>query len=292
MRLTVVIPVKDGRGVVGQQLDALLAQVGLEDFEVLVVDNGSTDGTPDLVRTYAGRDPRVRLLEARDRAGASHARNAGLRAARSPSVAFCDADDVVSPGWAAAMADALEHHALVGGPLEWDRLNPTWAARARGRVQKDGWSVLVPGPPWPYPFAANTGVRRSVALEVGGYDEDLPWGGEDNDFAYRLRAVGIEPVWVPDAVVHYRARTDLLGLYRQGRGYGGGFVALARRWPEGWPEQPSAPSARQRLRFAPRLVRSVLRGRSHVAATLFQLGWSNGVAAEVRDGRRRASPAT
>jgi glycosyltransferase involved in cell wall biosynthesis len=286
MQLTVVIPVRDARAVIGQQLDALGAQVGLEDFEVLVVDNGSTDGTQDLVRAYAGRDPRVRLLEARDRAGASCARNAGLRAARSAAVAFCDADDVVSRGWAAAMARALERHAFVGGPLEWDLLNPAWAARARGRVQESGWFVLEPGPPWPYPFAANTGVRRSVALEVGGYDEDLPWGGEDNDFAYRLRAVGVEPVWVPDAVVHYRARTDLLGLYRQGRGYGGGFVALARRWPEGWPQEPAAPSVRQRLRFAPRLVRSALRGRSHVAATLFQLGWSNGVAAEVRDGRR------
>src|SRR5688500_9296124 len=99
MRASVVVPVRDGAATIGEQLAALAQQDFPGSWEVVVADNGSRDGTADVVRSFRDRLPGLRLVDASARPGASHARNAGAAAATGEVLAFCDADDVVDPGW-------------------------------------------------------------------------------------------------------------------------------------------------------------------------------------------------
>src|SRR6476469_9739853 len=99
--LTVVIAARDAQATLGEQLDALSAQEWDGAWEVLVVDNGSSDATCPMVEAAAATWPALRLLVATDGVGPAFARNTGARAAAGRGLVFCDADDVVAPGWVA-----------------------------------------------------------------------------------------------------------------------------------------------------------------------------------------------
>ena len=275
VRLSVVIPAHQAAEVLPLQLDALVAQEPGDHWEVVVVDNRSSDGTQALVARYEADHPRVRYVAAHEKPNVSYARNAGAAAARGRALAFVDADDVVSSGWVAAMDAALSEHDLVGGPLEYARLNPAWAAELRGPAQRDGFFHYPGGPPWPTVFAANLGVRKERHDAVGGFDERLPWGGEDADYVWRLRATGVTPYWAGAAVVHYRVRQDLRPLYRQSVGYARSWWELRSRYAESWAPMPTPMSRRRLARFAlGRLAR--VRDRPSLAHLAFDLGWAVG----------------
>lgn len=99
--ISIVIPAYNAAATVGRCLDSLLAQT-YRDFELIVVDDGSTDGTAQIISTYAERDSRIRLIR-QENAGVSAARNVGLYAARGDLIAFTDSDDAVSPEFLEAL---------------------------------------------------------------------------------------------------------------------------------------------------------------------------------------------
>lgn len=216
MGLSVVIPSYNVATTIEDQLSALLEQTFSEAWEILVVDNRSTDGTFDIVSNLAERQPRIRIIRALDRQGIGYARNMGIRAARFESIAICDGDDIVGPSWVAAMGEALRDHDLVVGRLEVDRLNPPWLAASRGRPGAD---IERFHGMFPRLHGCNHGFQRRVWAELGGFDEKLP-AVEDQDFSLRAWKAGFEVHFVPDAVVHYRYRSDPRGLWKQGRSYG------------------------------------------------------------------------
>ncbi len=94
-RVTVIIPVFNAEGFISQALDSVFAQ-SLQDFELLVVDDGSTDGTPMILQTYAG-DPRLQVVTHRQNQGAPRTRNQALRLASGHYIAWLDADDYCAP---------------------------------------------------------------------------------------------------------------------------------------------------------------------------------------------------
>ena len=116
--VSVVIPAYNAAATLAEQLEALAAQQYEDDWEVVIADNGSTDGTADLARRYR---PRFKALSARRRRAAARALLPAQRRGDSRprrAAAYCDADDVVAPGWLQAMADAARHYDLIGGWLD------------------------------------------------------------------------------------------------------------------------------------------------------------------------------
>ncbi len=276
--VSVVIAALNAADVIDHQLDALAAQVGASGFEVLVCDNGSRDDTRTRALSHLPDLPLLRVVDASARTGAGHARNVGAREALGQHLLFCDADDVVSPGWVAAMADALSRRAVVAGPLDATTLNPAWAAAARPVPQRDG---LQPSHFLPHASAQNLGVHREVFLAVAGFDVRQRHL-EDIDLSWRLQLAGHHLGFEPRAVVHVRLRQDLGALWRQGWAYGRAHAELDRRYGLGLPtgsataQVAAVPaSAWQTVR---RYVGPLARhpGRGELGAAVWQLGWHVG----------------
>jgi GT2 family glycosyltransferase len=180
--ISVVIPVRNGMPWIETQLVAVSTQAMSADWEVVVADNGSQDGTRSCVERWSERSPRVRLVDASARRGPGAARNVGVRRAHGRMLVFCDADDVVQPGWLASMVAVLADADLVAGVFDFSSLNggprsdPIPAAtRAMGFL--------------PYALGANLAVRREAFEAAGGFSEDLA-AGEDIDLCWRLQLAG------------------------------------------------------------------------------------------------------
>jgi glycosyltransferase involved in cell wall biosynthesis len=225
--LSVVIPARNEAATILDQLHALAAQEWSGTWEIVVVDNGSTDATPAVVEDLAREVPRVRLVAATARAGLNYARNAGIEQSRGRAFALCDADDLVAPGWVAAMGGALAEHPIVTGLLELDRLNPPWLAASRGRGDERGLPTF--HEIFPTVHGNNMGMRRAEWESLGRFDEDVIIGSDDVELSMRAWRAGIPVHFVPDAVVHYRYRPEPRALWRQGRNYGRSRPLVVRR---------------------------------------------------------------
>lgn len=223
-----IIPARNEARTITEQLDALDAQEWDGTWEVVVVDNGSTDQTATIVDAYARDHPRVRLVSAHARAGLNYARNAGIEASRGVAFALCDADDVVAAGWLAAMGGALRDHDLVTGPLELDRLNPKWLADSRGRGDERGLPTF--HGIFPTVHGNNMAMRRDPWERLGRFDEDVRLiGSDDVELSMRAWLAGVPVHFAEGAVVHYRYRPEPAALWRQGRSYGRSRPLVARR---------------------------------------------------------------
>jgi glycosyltransferase involved in cell wall biosynthesis len=225
--LTVVMPAHNAAATIGEQLDALVGQVWSGSWEVVVVDNRSTDATAEIVARYSGTDPRIRLIRATERNGIGYTRNTGIDAARGRSIVMADSDDVVAPGWLAAIGDALCRAEFVTGPLDVKALNPPRVVETRGFAIEQGPGEFLGT--FPFAHSCNMGFRRRVVDRVGRFDESLV-NGSDVEYSYRLWRAGIELVYVPEAVVRYRYRTEIADLYRQARNYARAKATLVQRF--------------------------------------------------------------
>lgn len=252
--LSVLIPVRDGVATLGAQIDALLAQSWSETWEIVIADNGSTDGTLDLAREYAAADARVRIVEIDATTGAGAVRNAAAVSARGAAFAFCDADDIVGANWVAAMGEALRDHDAVTGPLAVDTLNPAWLVRTRGAPSAT--EAMTFHGSFPIMPAGNFGMRRTAWEKLEGFDEAVI-ANEDADLSLRAWQRGIDVTFVPDAVVNYRYRGEARVLFAQGLRYGTYRALVARRAREAGVAVPRAPGWRSwltLLRWLPRLA--------------------------------------
>lgn len=267
--VSIVVPCRNCTDLLGRQLAALAGQRWSGTWEVVVADNGSTDGLPSVAERFRNRFPELRVVDASAKQGAAYARNVGVKAATGDVVLFCDADDEVGEGWLAAMAVALREHDFVAARIDRERLNPSWVKRSRSF---DG--LLDSDPPFlPYSFSAALGVRRSKHLAVGGFDETFTVSCEDRDYCYRLQLAGTRLHLVSDAVIHYRLRDTFRGIYRNARTYARGNVLLYSRYRKHGLRQPSKlRSVGSWMLLLPALV-PALRSREHFAQWCYRLGW-------------------
>ena len=210
-------------------------------LEVLVVDNGSTDATPALLRDWAAAGPDRRAV-VEPRVGLSHARNAALRTSGREVVLFLDDDALAPPTWArahlAAYAAAPDVGS-VGGPVGvvWPAGQPEWISPSVMWVYSaiDLGDEAGPFPTEHGPYGTNMSVRRAAALAVGGYDPRLGRQGakllssEEPDLTRRLRDAGWAIRYEPEAGLVQQVLPERLGkrwLMRRGWAQG---ISNARR---------------------------------------------------------------
>lgn len=219
MKLSVIIPCYNGANTLGAQLEALAGQSWDEPWEVIVVDNGSTDDSPRVAEGYRPRLPNLQVVDAPQKKGPSYATNVGARVAVGDAFLFVDADDEVAPGWLSAMGRALETYPFVACRLDGVKLNENWLHQSRNLTQHAGLQPF-PFPPYlPHAGAGTMGIRREVFEAEGGFDEDLI-ANQDAFFCLCVQLQGTPLHFVPDAVVHTRYRSKFAEIYRQGQSYG------------------------------------------------------------------------
>jgi len=229
--LSVVIACRNGVETLRETLEGLLAQRWDRPWEIVLADNGSTDGSAALFRAVAAAHPEMgmRVVDAATRRGKPFALNIGIAGARAPAMVFCDADDVPAPGWLAAMGTALDTHALVACRIDFDRLNSGWIRGTRGDLQHAGLERLAFLPDLVHVGGGTMGMQRRVVDEIGGFDPDFAYL-EDAEFSLRAQLTGHEIHFVPEAVMHVRARADLAPIFRQSYNWGHYEMKLVRRY--------------------------------------------------------------
>lgn len=275
MRASIVIPTFNGSAHIRDQLDALARQSGLDDVEIVVSDNGSTDDTVDIVRSYEDRFPHLVVVDSAGDRGVSFARNAGAAIARGDELLFIDDDDVVGDGWLDAMLAALAEHPFVAARLEHRLLNPDWTIGHRGEPQVDGLERAVP-PYLDFAFGGTLGVHRSIHEAVGGFAVEFRRGADDCDYCYRIALSGTALTFAPDAIVHYRHRQRLPALFAQARTYGESTVRLLSIYHGQGMGRPSVPKAiASWVLMVPRLPFE-LPTRAGRARWVWRLGWRLG----------------
>lgn len=226
--VAVVIAALNVRSVIDVQLTALARQDYAGAVEVVVADNGSSDGLEEHLRRHPLRDAlRLRWVDASDARGVSHARNVGVAHSTGDFVAFCDADDRVHPDWLRHLTAAAIHHDAVAGALDGSPLSSERAVAWRPLSDKSVQPTSA-NAQFPWGGGGNMSIWREVFDEIGGWSTEYTYALEDMEFSWRLRLRGHSLGWEPRAVVDYRLRDDLRSLCRQSFAYGRGEAQLYR----------------------------------------------------------------
>jgi glycosyltransferase involved in cell wall biosynthesis len=197
VRVSIVIPARDAEAMIGRTVAAACAQELDGDFEVVVVDDGSSDAT-----ARVAREAGARVVPATDAnpvapCGPADARNAGVAASTAPLIAFTDADCVPAPGWLQAGVSALEHADLVQGRVEPEPDVPVGPFDHVITVREETGLYET----------ANLFVRRDWFDRVGGFkpfiDPSQGHFGEDLVFGWAVRRAGGRAAFAADALVHH-----------------------------------------------------------------------------------------
>lgn len=251
--ISVIVPVYNGAGTIETCIESLLDQRGAPPYEVLIVENGSTDDTSEVVARYP-----VRLLHS-DQRGPAAARNHGIAHSAGAIIAFTDADCIADPDWLAHLSAAYADPQIVGvgGAI----IAYTHAQRNLVERFSDDQAPLInfisgEGEFLPHLYTANASYRRAVLDAMGGFNPHL-LTGEDVDLAWRVQLqTGGTLAYAPDAIIRHRHRSSVKRLARQYRQYGFGEIMLDTLYGSqpGYP-RTRAFQARRMLRQAAALPR-------------------------------------
>ena len=199
--VSVIVPAYNAQDSLGATLESLLAQ-DYAPFEIVVVDDGSTDATRAVAATF----PTIRCLEQPNQ-GPAVARNTGMAAARGEFFAFVDADDLVPGTKLRVQAGFLVEHPSVGCVLGRQEIvldgveAPSWMTHDAIYGDLDGIPLI------------SAMVRRSVIDEIGGFDPAFV-PSEDRDLIVRMKERGIEVSVLPDLVLYRRFHGSNLSFHR------------------------------------------------------------------------------
>lgn len=245
MQASVVVPTRNRAARLDSCLAGLARQTFPADaFEILVIDNGSSDDTPQCIERWAGRRPGLRRVDA-PVPGVSVARNAGIAEAGTDVLAFIDDDAVPEPAWLETLLGAYTRWPGVGAAcgrarLRLERPRPAWFG-----TETESWFSAMDFGSEPrlllkadeVPWSINLSVRTAIAREVGGFPEDLGRvgatlrSGEEFPFIGGIRRTGARIAYEPDAVVWHAVPAERLRmrwLMRRAWAEGRMAVALAR----------------------------------------------------------------
>lgn len=225
-RITAIVCTRNGSATLRQCLDALGRQ-SHGNHEVLVIDDGSTDDTPEIAHAF----PFVRYIR-QEHAGLSVARNRGAHEATGEILAYTDDDCIPDDDWLLRLSTAYDDPAWVaaGGPNIPPPARNTVesvVAAAPGApthvLLKDEEAEHLPG--------CNFSVRKDALQRIGGFHADFTTAGDDVDICWRLRAAKGKLRFVPSAMVWHHRRFTVRGYLRQQSGYGTAESLLIKHHP-------------------------------------------------------------
>lgn len=199
--ISVVMPVHNALPFLDESIKSILIQT-LSDFEFVILDDASTDGSLETLREWSLRDPRIRVHESKKQLGLSASSNAVVAKARASIVARMDADDIAHPDRLLRQMNVMKDRPDVAviGTL----CNGIDASGSEVRP-RDRWRLLRRSNYIPFPHGSAM-FRREVFDQVGGYDEKAA-GGEDQDLFLKMAARGVV-VTLPDILYSYRYHTS------------------------------------------------------------------------------------
>jgi GT2 family glycosyltransferase len=225
-RVSVVVCCYNGAATLRECLESL---IGLDypDYEVIVVDDGSTDRTADIAAGF----PSVKLLRQAN-LGLSAARNAGALAATGEIVAYTDADCVADESWLAYLVRAMREQKVdaIGGP----NLPPPsdqWTARCVAASPGGPSHVMLDDVKAEHVPGCNMAFDRRRLLALGGFDRRFRVAGDDVDVCWRFLDAGMQIGYAPAALVWHHRRNTARAYLRQQRGYGEAEAVLRFKHP-------------------------------------------------------------
>lgn len=200
-QISIIVPVYNVKAFLSECVESLLAQT-YRDFEIILVDDGSTDGSEKLVDDFKRQDDRIHAIHQKN-AGLSAARNAGIKKAKGDYLAFVDSDDSVAPTFLEELHNVLQSSHADIAVCGYDSKLPqsTTLSGEDAAVQlltkQENLDIL----------AWNKLYKKSLFLEYGIF---FPEGKihEDNLTTYKLYAVAQKVVFLPKTLYHYRQRSD------------------------------------------------------------------------------------
>lgn len=229
MRFSIVVPVYNNPADLSVCLSSIARlNYPKADFEVIVVDNNSTDDTAEIARSFG-----VTVLVEAEFQSSYAARNRGVRAARGAFIAFTDSDCIVDPQWLAEIDAAIEEgvgclagEILSAPPATLVERFSDEIGLLRQRGPLSGWHFK------PYAQTANAVYRKRVFDEIGLFDPSMQSGG-DATIAWRMQdKTAYTLKFVPQAIVHHHHRASVPELWKQFRRYGTGKMSWAFAEPD------------------------------------------------------------
>lgn len=225
-KISVVVCTYNGRRYIKETCEAL-EKVDYPNFEVIIVSDGSTDGTLEIVSKF---DFEVIDVE---NGGLSRARNIGLQRAQGEIIAYLDDDAYPDPHWLKYLAWSFikSNHDGIGGPNFPPPDDDFWAlcvAHSPGGpnhvLLADDLAEHIPG--------CNMAFRKSALERVGGFDRDFRIAGDDVDVCWKIQEYGGTLGFSPAAVVWHHRRSSVSAYLKQQYNYGRAEAMLAAKWPE------------------------------------------------------------
>ena len=252
-RISVVVCSYNGARTIQDCLEGLL-RLDYPNYEVIVVDDGSTDATAETARRYPFR------VISTENFGLSSARNTGLRAATGEIVAFIDDDAYPTPEWLKYLATTFmtTNHAAVGGP-NLSPGNDGFVAHCVSLAPGGPIHVLLSDREAEHIPGCNMAIRKSCLEAIDGFDPTFRIAGDDVDVCWRLQECGWTLGFNAAAAVWHHRRNSVSAYWRQQRGYGKAEALLATKWPNKY--NSSGHSAWAGRIYSPGFAKSFSRGK-------------------------------
>ena len=214
-KVSVVVCTYNGSRTLQGCLESLRA-LDYPDYEVIIVDDGSTDGVCDIAARY----PVFRYFRQKNR-GLSVARNVGAQLAAGTIVAYTDDDCVVDEHWLRYLVQAMEDQQVegIGGP----NITPEsdgWTAKCVAASPGNPSHVMIDDHRAEHIPGCNMAFKRDILLGIGGFDGQYRVAGDDVDFCWRLQDAGYKIGYAPGAMVWHHRRSSVKAYKKQQKGYG------------------------------------------------------------------------
>ena len=217
--VSIIVPVYNGAHTIEECIKSLLNLEYPEDkYEIIIVDNNSTDTTVEIVKKYP-----VKLLH-EGKQSSYPARNLGIKNAKGEIVAFTDADCIVDKMWLEQMVKTFEDETTAGMGGEILAYNPKsiaerYSDKSDVLSQKDNFEYKFVNLKMPFIATANAAYKKEILDEIGHFDDSFLISG-DIDLTWRVLMKGYRMVYEPKALVFHRHRTTPYALFKQFLGYG------------------------------------------------------------------------